>query len=154
MKHRQHYVFTVEDDERIIELVKKHKRCWSLIEREMDFKYPAVAIQNRFYNKIRPLLGDNSAPWTDEDMKRLDALVAHYGTRWTWLSEIYFDHRPPSFLKNKYNTYSRKKLENFLLKAEQKIIESQQSVIQFPELTDTNGDWEQDQIDYQNIYDD
>mmetsp|Transcript_3218 Transcript_3218/g.12292 ORF Transcript_3218/g.12292 Transcript_3218/m.12292 type:complete len:562 (-) Transcript_3218:290-1975(-) len=98
--------WTEEEDQKIIELVKKHGcENWSLIANNLDGRI-GKQCRERYFNQLDPSI--KKTPWTEEEKRILMDSQAKMGNKWAEISKILVG-RPNNQCKNMYHSIMAKR---------------------------------------------
>ncbi|CAD8115139.1 unnamed protein product [Paramecium sonneborni] len=105
-KKRKH--FNIEEDQLILDLVKKYRRNWSKIAKFLPEK-TSKQIRERFINKLNPQI--IFKPFTDEEDQIIINAYKEIGSKWTKIQGLLVG-RPENMIKNRFYSYLRQKFLN------------------------------------------
>lgn len=116
MSGKQRILFTKEEDEKIIALVKIFgKNQWTVISQFMEGR-TAKQCRDRYSNYLIP--GFFQGEWTEEEDKLLIKAYKEVGSKWSFIQN-YFPNRSANNIKNRWYHFLSKKMqkssENVLL---------------------------------------
>lgn len=98
--------WTVEEDERLVELVKEHGvRKWSYIAGQLQDRI-GKQCRERWFNHLRPDI--KSSEWTEEEETRLVNAHKKYGNKWAAIARM-MNGRTENSVKNHWNATLRRK---------------------------------------------
>ncbi|OHT05994.1 Myb-like DNA-binding domain containing protein [Tritrichomonas foetus] len=102
---KPHQKFTIEDDEKLRDLVKKFGDSnWLVVADHMPGRNSRQC-RERWLNYLSPTL--NNSEFTPEEDQLLNEKVEELGTRWVKIAK-YFDRRTDQMVKNRYFMLKRK----------------------------------------------
>ena len=100
--------WTQEEDNLLINLIKKYGKNWSLISTYIPSKN-GKQIRDRYVNKLDKDL--KKGKFTSEDDSKIFKLYQKYGRMWTKISR-FFDGRTGDMIKNRFYSNIRKKINS------------------------------------------
>ena len=106
-------VFTPQDDEQLLALVKRYGRHWSTFKKHFNDRFTPEQLRNRYFYHTK---GYVQKEWSIEELERLINLVNKYGRKWSYFADNYFLDRSPVSIKRKYDQFLLKKFDKMCLK--------------------------------------
>ena len=97
--------WTKEEDQQIMQLVKKYGTSWSRISKEMQSRN-GKQIRDRYINVLDPYI--NKDKFTIEEDAMIVELYNKIGSKWSIISK-YFPNRTADMIKNRYYSSIKKK---------------------------------------------
>jgi len=98
--------WTKEQDEKLLECIKKYGINWKMIAKEMPNR-SGKQIRDRYLNNLNPELNKNK--FTPQEDKLLISLYNKYGPSWSRISK-YLKGRSGDMIKNRFFSFIRKKI--------------------------------------------
>ena len=102
--------WTKEEDELIVELVKKYGTSWSSISKEM-LSRNGKQIRDRYINVLDPCI--NRDKFTIEEDSMILQLYNKIGTKWSIIAKN-FPHRTADMIKNRFYSSIKKKFHELI----------------------------------------
>ena len=99
-------VWNLEEDSRLLELIKIYGKNWSQVAEHMQGR-SAKQIRDRYINKLDPNL--NRTRWAAEEDETLMQLYLQFGTSWTAIAKQ-LPGRSENMVKNRFYSTLRKNL--------------------------------------------
>ena len=98
--------FTVEEDEKLIKLVKRQGKYvnWKNVSIEMETRTPRQC-RERYQNYLSPEI--NNSPWTEAEDKQISQLVKTFGSKWNLIAKS-INGRTGNSIRNRYQVLLRK----------------------------------------------
>uniref|UniRef100_A0A7S0ZIM5 Myb-like DNA-binding domain containing protein n=1 Tax=Timspurckia oligopyrenoides TaxID=708627 RepID=A0A7S0ZIM5_9RHOD len=98
--------WTKEEDELIIELVKKYGRNWNLISRVyFNNERRGSQLRTRYTDVINPQRSRNA--WTSDEDRGILRLQNRFGNQWSLIAKELGGFRTPNDIKNRFRDLSK-----------------------------------------------
>lgn len=104
-----------EEDEKLIKLVKIHGKDWNLIAQQMPERN-RKQIRDRFNNTLDPNI--KREEWTVQEDFKLLGLFKKFGPKWALISAAFDGKRSEIMVKNRYNNHLKKKVSESVVESE------------------------------------
>ena len=101
---KSHKIWSSEEDETILKLIKKYGKNWKLISEMLGSKN-GKQIRERFINKLDPSI--KKEDWSEEEDQRILELYSKLGSRWSEISK-HLPGRPENKVKNRFYSFIQK----------------------------------------------
>ena len=92
-------MWSEEEDQYLLELVKRYGLDWATISRCMDGNRSGKQIRDHYLNKLAPAISKDK--WTEDEDHRILALFKIHGRKWRKISEL-MPGRSEAMVKNRF----------------------------------------------------
>jgi len=116
-------LWSKEEDEKLIKLVKIHGRDWNLIAHEMPERN-RKQIRDRYNNTLDPNI--KKEDWTAPEDLKLLTLYKKFGPKWALISASFEGKRSEIMVKNRYNNHLKKKACESVVESENHDVSEQE----------------------------
>ena len=100
----QKKIWSTEEDQKILKLIKEVGKNWKLLSEVLGTK-TGKQIRERYINKLDPKIKVDE--WTDEEDKMILKYYSELGSRWSEISKR-IPGRPENKIKNRFYSYIQK----------------------------------------------
>lgn len=101
---QSHKIWSAQEDETILRLIKKYGKNWKLISEMLGSKN-GKQIRERYINKLDPRI--KREDWSEEEDKRILELYSKVGSKWSEISKS-LPGRPENKIKNRFYSFIQK----------------------------------------------
>ena len=112
-----------EEDEKLIKLVKIHGNDWNLIAQQMPERN-RKQIRDRFNNTLDPNI--KKEEWTVQEDLKLIGLFKKFGPKWALISAAFDGKRSEIMVKNRYNNHLKKKANESVVESDNHEVSEQE----------------------------
>mmetsp|Transcript_27351 Transcript_27351/g.24120 ORF Transcript_27351/g.24120 Transcript_27351/m.24120 type:complete len:184 (-) Transcript_27351:339-890(-) len=117
-------IWTTSRDKLLMQLALSHRKDWKTIAQKFnDPRITPKIAKTRFEDVCETNKLKNSSFTHEEDLT-LAYAINQFGCKWCYITEVYFPHKTPTLVKNRYHNHIKRK--NLL---DQYVIEYQNSGI-------------------------
>lgn len=104
---RSQKIWSPEEDETILRLIKKYGKNWKLISEMLGSKN-GKQIRERYINKLDPRI--KREDWSEEEDQKILELYSKLGSKWSEISKT-LPGRPENKVKNRFYSFIQKNYE-------------------------------------------
>lgn len=101
---KSHKIWSSQEDETILKLIKKYGKNWKLISEMLGSKN-GKQIRERYINKLDPRI--KREDWSEEEDRKILELFSKIGSKWSEISKN-LPGRPENKIKNRFYSYIQK----------------------------------------------
>lgn len=101
---KSHKIWSSQEDETILKLIKKYGKNWKLISEMLGSKN-GKQIRERYINKLDPRI--KREDWSEEEDRKILELFSKIGSKWSEISKS-LPGRPENKIKNRFYSFIQK----------------------------------------------